>query len=935
MRMHKLNNTKYFHIPNLWSAKQIPDLFFSIFVAIRIFLEFWSDNFTYPLTQFSNRVIGISTFKMIDVSARLSAFYKALFFGLFAFLISFLLYRIFSQKLKSLRTELKFINYLSLTGIFALLFSVFGINMYITYLTILGLIGFFLVFSPLKYALNSSKLRSGNDYLWLIITAFSLSFAQVILTEWIIQGHFVFNFLIFLTLITLLVHLFHGSSLQNIAWKLRLFIFIPLIFVFSQELFLIFNQHDKFFIPPRILTLILFTGLFLIEMIKNPASGKFKLLNRNYIPCLVLSIIVFGNYQIYITLQNDLFEIGNPAVAMMNIFQHGNLPVADFLPTHLLSDFLTPVLYTIFNGYDNTFSFVAYHFIYHSLFFFFGFMLLFKITKNKYLMLAIVLCFPFMSTLFWSDESFLLIIIPLLIHYVYINPGFKSWIFYFIFSILILTWRPDTALMGIYAMIIGAIIIWWKHYKKLRISHFIFAFAIPYFSLILSLVTLEIVFNFPVKEGITNTLSFFSSSPQARGLPVIAREFDRIFFWHHIIYPILIIGIGIFVLTKFRRMNDSNRLLIFSLFIFVMYYLVNIQRGLTRHSFAEGHDGFISSFAIVSISLAMLFLPWKRLNKQIGVFVLAAFLAIMMKFPNQANDYILYGKAIETLKANFHYSGKTQIQRAGFSPEFYNTHVSEMESFFHPTSNPANFYDFSNTPALYYICQREFPGYFIHSLAITSESLQEMEVERLKSKHIPYLIYSHIPMNWWDNTDGVPNTVRFYKIAEYLFQHYQPNIIVGNYAVWEHIDFQAVSEQNYPEDSISDEPLIYNMQYLPYLWAEYDEAYQNLNLDTMLLAETQANLLKISGKVDKSKGNYVEITVKNPELISGEAVLRLFKKYEQFGEFKFQIPGNKTEERFVIRVSTQYNWYAQDINRIKVITPNSMHVSRMRLLKAD
>ncbi len=908
---------------------------FPLLIAIAGFLHFWLDNFSFELNQFQDRVIGISTLHQIDVGARISAFYNALFLGIGIYILLKILYSLFVQRFQSFNTELSVIHYLSIIGLFLLGFSIFGVEIYATQLLIEVILIFLLIIIPIKSQLKFQKISSANDYFWLFISAYSITIFLTILLGKLLFGHFALSFAAVLILLYTIIEILKFSALKAF-FNLRKLVYFPLLFVLSQEIFLIFNQHNLHFIHPLIAAsfLLLIMGFIQITFQKREASYSY--LNQQILRGFALGLIVFSSYSIQLILRNDLFEIANSSNALMSIFQHGKFPVADFLPTHLLSDFFLPVIYTILNGYDNSFSYMAYDFIMISAYYYLSFLIVLKLSRNHYVALLSLLFFPFFNAVFWGISSFPILLIPLALHNLYKNPNQKSWFALAVLSVFLLGWKPDVAILGIYGILAGIIVIWINKKGILKWKHPLKAFSICYGTLLLILISLEFIFNFPIKEGISNTLSFFASSPQGRGLPVIAYQFDRIFYLHHVLYPILI-GIALFLTIKrIKYMNSENAMPIIALIIFAIFYFTNIQRGLTRHSFAEGHDGFISSFAIISIGLVFFLFRMKRIHRIMGFFISISVMAIMFKYPTQASDYLVYEKVQVKLKSNYLYSGNERLHRVNLNSDYYKENIRELLNFTNKLADSTGFYDFSNTPASYYLTNREMPVYFIHSLAITSEKLQDTEIENLKNHNIPFVIYSHIPETYWDNTDGISNTLRFYKIAEYIYRNYSPYKIVGNYAIWKANNYQSeVDLSGYSTDTVSGKPKAFETKKLPSIWAKYDTNFLSSNIEQSLLKTTNGKEIHFDAAIDKSQGNYVLISIKNLEKIQGKAKLRYFKTWEQFGEFSFDISPESTDAQYLIRVSSQWNWYNKRINRIVIVSPESTQVSSISILKAD
>lgn len=95
------------------------------------------------------------------------------------------------------------------------------------------------------------------------------------------------------------------------------------------------------------------------------------------------------------------------------------------------------------------------------------------------------------------------------------------------------------------------------------------------------------------------------------------------------------------------------------------------------------------------------------------------------------------------------------------------------------------FFDFSNTPMLYYYLEKEVPSFFFQNPQnVHSMTLQEDWVRRMPEFKVPVVLFRHDPPNWWDATDGVPNTLRHAIMSRYLQRHYRFDRTAAGYEIW-------------------------------------------------------------------------------------------------------------------------------------------------------
>ena len=126
-------------------------------------------------------------------------------------------------------------------------------------------------------------------------------------------------------------------------------------------------------------------------------------------------------------------------------------------------------------------------------------------------------------------------------------------------------------------------------------------------------------------------------------------------------------------------------------------------------------------------------------------------------------------------------------------------------------SQKQSFIDFSNTPILYYYCQRSSPGYFCQNLQNTvDDHLQLALIKAYQSADLPIAVFSHYPRKWFDKTDGIPNTLRYYLIAEYIFLNYEPYSVINGKSIWIKKG-KTVNWSNIGQDTLIEQPI--NLKY--------------------------------------------------------------------------------------------------------------------------
>lgn len=300
--------------------------------------------------------------------------------------------------------------------------------------------------------------------------------------------------------------------------------------------------------------------------------------------------------------------------------------------------------------------------------------------------------------------------------------------------------------------------------------------------------------------------------------------------------------------------------------------------------------------------------------------------------------------------------------------------------------------DFINESFLYSALERECPVYVSQSPGqLSGEFTQEKFMEQIESKReqVPLALMPTIWMRGLEiEIDGIANNTRYYKVAEYIYQNYRPLCRVDNIAIWcskeRYQEFynlisgnieQYNAEENmedayefidwgydgyrYIENEKGENVMTYAeylhsypQELLPYLWANSDKKEAKSGELLGELKEKEKNVFVFSGSEtiensEKKNGNYLKFACRyNGEDKEGwesdedeqcTVTLKL-GKYEN-GEFeeKYQVKFTVKEGNYeyLIRVSSDYYWYSENINAVKIVSKKQLNNKEMCIIAGD
>ena len=278
------------------------------------------------------------------------------------------------------------------------------------------------------------------------------------------------------------------------------------------------------------------------------------------------------------------------------------------------------------------------------------------------------------------------------------------------------------------------------------------------------------------------------------------------------------------------------------------------------------------------------------------------------------------------------------------------------------------FLDFANVTSLYLMTGRTRPCYVGQSPSLLTDLYsQECFFNEISEYDCPLAIVGTSETSYLQQIAGAPHNVRYYKIAEYVYNNYRPLVNFGEFSIWcekdlwdkyhSSLQMSGFEENGYTlvdygydfTTSYTDEngntqftfaPYhTYDLSNIPYIWANYDEYNAIENSVITKIEPVQENRYEFAGSqsVVSSEGVYIayEATNKSEADISIDIVL-----YDSTSEnegakaqnFFVVKPGTN---QYLVRASEDYFWEAFNIDTILFGSNESISIQNVRLLEGD
>jgi len=751
---------------------------------------------SFAISDFSQIVPSGATFDNFDVDKRLKVFYLSVFSLMAAIILMIVVSGYLNRFIKDSHV-LNPWKHLSLLGIIILFCDLAGIQCSFTSAFIGILFVALLVF---QLGNMNGKDFKPNEYnfVWMVTLALSLCLAGreiYFFTGGDQPGNVLMDFsFAFLTLFIIFRSL---NSFLKIPFKIIFFvttplILVPLLSVISDEVYLIFNQRNLLIGSDEgmfifILTLSYGVFLFIYFTFNRHCWTINNTIRKFVLPIGLLGIYFFLNYQPFTDQPVDLFEFANPANGIMRIFVFREWPIAGFLSSHLLAELFFPSLYNIFNAFTGDAGFVLYRFMYPAFMMLISLYFLSKVFMNPLAVFAGLLIIPVVQIAFPGSTA--MAFLSVFIFYgLYRNYSFRHLLLFLFFNGFLIVWKIEIGLASFVAS--GFLVAWMiitSHSRKKMLLDLGKALSILTGVVILLLAYFVFVEKIDISSHFMQAKAYFGAN-QEHGHSVLTFGKTRLYHYHYFIFPIIItVLIMVMVFRESKRINPEKRFLFIALLFLSIYYLVSAQRGLVRHSMAENTDSYMSSFLFLLLPLYLYyFIPF---GKNGAITSLLFFILLVHSY--KVSGISSRTSVLEDLPMKYQQKDlvlvlEKKTSRLMGDEKFQEGTWGDIKALMDDNfEENASFIDFSNTPGLYFYTLRKVPSYFCQYLQNTvTPELQLENLKLLKNMNLPVVVFSNIPQTFFDNTDGVPNTVRYSVLRRYIYQNYVPLGQINRHWIW-------------------------------------------------------------------------------------------------------------------------------------------------------
>ncbi len=924
-----------------------------VLFATLYLLEWWFASYDFGLTGLDTLYVSQATLEGVNINARVGLFFKVLATGLGLSAVLYILLDRAAHYLRLKNNHLTSVAVISVAGSLLVCGEIYGIKAQKGFDLAMLLMLLLLVLAGLAARFRHLRVLRHDSFIsatiFLALSALTTCFF-LFNTGFKITNHGIRLFLLFEALF--IVALFFIQRATAFRWSYVLglakpIVAAPVLLLGVTELVFIVRERADLVLPHQLLYLLVVVAVIAIPVIRHFAfrekrTFKLQSVSRFYAVVGMLAFLLMVVYDPLKHQDTELFELANPANAIMRIFAFAEIPLLDFMSSHVLSEQVTGIIYSLLNGYKANLDFTVYGFIYTLGFYFLAWRFLRDVIGSSALAVLFLLVFPFTHVVF-SIHLFYGVIVLFTMRHAIQHQSTLSYLFVILAMAGLMFWRLDTGSAAIMASMAFLPVLFITqrrapNWKSLGVATLISAagFGVA--------VIIAMILRSP-EQFITNLQSavHYAKAQQAHGYPIIAGGTNQQIYNYHVLMPAVAALASMLIArllwVRHQFLSERQRFtLLSSLFLFLIT-LMNFQRGLARHSFAEGSEMFVASTFFLASALLLLYFVGSVTpsGRFMSLICLCFFLFIGLKYfriptgDAMTTAYLsrpsVIGLDMGLTAAN--YEGRI-VPDKDFNERNHNAFRQFLDQ---NLSEEQTFLDFSNTPMLYNYCQRRVPAYFCQNLQNTVDDfLQLGHIARMNPQQVPVAVYSHYPPNGADALDYLPNVMRHYLIAEYIFKHYQPFSVINKRSIWT-AKQQSFQWKDRVEDTIAGLPKTYDYKKAAgYIYDFLEkEQWQDMELikTVDLVGIDSPTVISLADVADESH-LFLSIEIENGDEVR-QAAAEIVGRDTTLGGFTFEV-ANGTQG-YTLRLTNLYQWHVEQARELSLFLAPGMRAKKIMIYK--
>uniref|UniRef100_UPI0028A2843A hypothetical protein n=1 Tax=Sedimentibacter saalensis TaxID=130788 RepID=UPI0028A2843A len=498
------------------------------------------------------------------------------------------------------------------------------------------------------------------------------------------------------------------------------------------------------------------------------------------------NIISFTPYQTLVT--TDFFEQSNHGSAIYGFLENMQIPIIENFDAHMLSQSIGGIIYGLFNGDSIGAIFVGY-----SLTPIFIIILYYVICMcfNNRISFLILLFTPILADYTYSLYAFGLVSIVVTIN-LYNKKDKKDYYIYWICLAITCIYRLDIGMAyGVCSVVVYLLMyVIKKHKDILELKRCFISFVI---TTTMFLIVYFVVCMIKDINPINRALEFINIANSNINWSYSYWGDTNLIAYSicYLIFPVAVIVL--LLISTYKKIINNNSISdnqFIILLIIGLGYILNLSRGIVRHSLAENIQYFVISSVVLFFSLYYSFYSDKhKLQRFIFAEISMLIIVNLLLRPNIFESPTLLNAATTKLNdaSEYYEAGNNKKERVVISDSMKEIYVPLKTIFDELLDSDETYLDFTNQTLLYSLLQRSKPVYVNQSPGLLSgEYSQQQFIEQIENSEddVTFVLMPLRNFGLSDQLDGIPNSYRYYLVSEYISNNYSPLLSNNDFAVW-------------------------------------------------------------------------------------------------------------------------------------------------------
>lgn len=738
------------------------------------------------------------------------------------------------------------------------------------------------------------------------------------------------------------------------------------------------GRHTQNYYTHVLQAVIVVTIIFaIISFVGKNNVRKFK--NFGYIGA-IFSVTIISYFQFayqytwsYGSFAN-IYEKGNQAVGMDTIL-FGKLPIIDYFSAHAIGDVLSSIIYCFIHKDINGILVNPYGWIMTGL----AYSILFLIVKNLFdddKAVLYVLLFPgIISGIKWISVCGIAVMMLVCI---YKNHRMRDYFYFWLVVLFGAFYTYDEGISLGLASIGAFVVITLINKEKEQLVRFFFSGVIIGAIALAFYISYALITGIHIVSRIKEWLSVSVGSSSSWATASFGDQTTLAFLVAYFIVPMTAVLLLVITLIKYFKNREHDMIVLLTV-TYAFAELIYITRTIVYHNLAvcRGRTGVCLNFIHWTVSLFVLyklsendksdnekFFGWT--GSMFAVMLLECCIVTQL-FP--ASGSVLVSNALRVADAWELSDGYTDNfdKRRIVLDDSSQMLVNHFRTLFDTMlTDDQTFVDFANVTSVYMLTDRRRPCYVGQSPSLlTNMYSQECFLREIKKYDCPLAVLGTTGTDYLQQMVGIPHNLRYYKIAEFIYENYRPLVAFGEIAIWcekdcfddykskllsvdmdsmgyAFIDYGYDFTTPYEDENgnilYDFKPYhSYDMGKVPYIWANMDD-YEAISNDKLLeIEKNQDNSYMFEGsqKVVNSEGNYLSFSCNNTSEDDIQMHIVLYDSNEDGAKIQYYFKVLPGDNDYAIRISEDYFWDVFNIDTIIFGENESVTVSDLKVLEGD